>query len=76
MKPPAESAANRAHIHRARRLLVAGTLAISAVLAYGGPLRAGAPLHALPRIPFGGADTADDLRIRLSGVKTAFATSA
>ncbi|SNR66763.1 oligosaccharide flippase family protein [Paracoccus sediminis] len=36
MKPPAESAANRAHIHRARRLLVAGTLAISAVLAYGG----------------------------------------
>lgn len=36
MKPPAESAANRAHIHRARRLLVAGSLAISAVLAYGG----------------------------------------
>lgn len=48
----------------------------SAVLAYGGPLRTGAPPHALPRIPFGGADTADDLRLRLSGVKTAFATSA
>lgn len=36
MKPPAESAANRAQIHHARRLLVAGTLAISAVLSYGG----------------------------------------
>ncbi len=45
----------------------------SAVLAYGGPLRAGAPPHALPRIPFGGSDTTDDLRIRLSGVKAALA---
>lgn len=36
MKPPAESAANRAQIHRARRLLVAGTLAISVVLSHGG----------------------------------------
>jgi len=36
MKPPAENAANRAQIHRARRLLVVGTLAISAVLSYGG----------------------------------------
>jgi len=45
----------------------------SAVLAYGGPLRAGALPHALPRIPFGGNDTVDDLRIRLSGAKTALA---
>ncbi len=36
MKPPAENAANRAQIHRARRLLVVGTLAISGVLSYGG----------------------------------------
>jgi O-antigen/teichoic acid export membrane protein len=36
MKPPAESAENRRQIHRARRLLVAATLAVSAVLAYGG----------------------------------------
>lgn len=45
----------------------------TAALAYGGPLRVGAPLHALPRIPFGGIDSADDLRIRLSGVKAALA---
>ncbi len=45
----------------------------SAVLAYGGPLHAGAGLHALPRIPFGGGDTAEDLRIRLSGARAALA---
>ncbi len=45
----------------------------SAALAYGGPVRVGAPLHALPRIPFGGIDSTNDLRIRLSGVKAAFA---
>ncbi|HCK80571.1 MAG TPA: hypothetical protein DIC59_03785 [Candidatus Competibacteraceae bacterium] len=45
----------------------------SAVLAYGGPLRAGAGVHALPRIPFGGSDTAEDLRIRLSGARAALA---
>ncbi|MBL8250536.1 MAG: polysaccharide deacetylase family protein [Candidatus Competibacter sp.] len=48
----------------------------SAVLAYGGPLRSGASLHALPRIPFGGDDSTDDLRIRLSGLKTAFSPPA
>lgn len=37
MKPPGESAANRSHINHARRLLVAGTLALSIVLAYAGP---------------------------------------
>lgn len=36
MKPPADSDANRAHIQRARRLLIAGSLAISVVLSYGG----------------------------------------
>lgn len=46
----------------------------SAALAYGGPLRSGASLHALPRIPFGGDDSTDDLRVRLSGLKTAFST--
>ncbi|MBL8258943.1 MAG: polysaccharide deacetylase family protein [Candidatus Competibacteraceae bacterium] len=48
----------------------------SAVLAYGGPLRSGASLHALPRIPFGGDDSMDDLRIRLSGLKTALSPPA
>ena len=36
MKPPAESAANHAGIRRARRLLVLGTLAISAVMSHAG----------------------------------------
>lgn len=39
----------------------------SAVLAYGGPLQSNADHYALPRIPFGGADSMENLRWRASG---------
>lgn len=43
----------------------------SAVLSYGGPVSARHDALALPRIPFGGADTAQHLRLRLTGLRMA-----
>lgn len=39
----------------------------SATLAYGGPVQSSADRYALPRIPFGGADSMENLRWRASG---------
>ena len=41
MKPPAESAANRAALFRARRLIAAGMLALAVALAFAGPALVG-----------------------------------
>lgn len=43
----------------------------SAVLSYGGPVHARHDALALPRIPFGGADTVQHLRLRLTGLRRA-----
>ncbi len=43
----------------------------TAVHGFGGPLRRGARLHALSRIPFGGDDDDADLAVRLTGLGAA-----
>jgi len=43
---------------------------VSAVRAYGGPVRRGCGAMNLPRIPIGGDDGTTDLAIRMSGVKS------
>lgn len=42
---------------------------MSAVLAYGGPVKPDANRYALPRLPFGGQDSVEDLRLRASGAR-------
>ena len=42
----------------------------SAALAYGGPIYRDSDRYALPRIPFGGEDSTEDLRVRTSGFRT------
>lgn len=58
---------NRAAVNPAAQALAQECGFASATLAYGGPVQSGADRYALPRIPFGGADSMENLRLRASG---------
>ena len=60
---------HRASVNPAVRALVRESGFTSAVLAYGGPVHLHADWCALPRLPFGGQDAMEDLRLRASGIR-------